>query len=73
MNRKGFTLVELLGTIVIIGLVIAGSAFGIIKLIDKSKDKGNKVTISSIESAASGYASEKIMMKIIGYRWIDQI
>lgn len=73
MNRKGFTLVELLGTIVIIGLVIAGSAFGIIKLIDESKSKGKNISIASIESAASGYASEKIMMKIIGYRWIDQI
>ena len=59
MNRKGFTLVELLGTIVIIGLVIAGSAFGIIKLIDESKSKGKNISIASIESAASGYASEK--------------
>ena len=59
MNRKGFTLVELLGTIVIIGLVIAGSAFGIIKLIDESKSKGKNISIASIESAASGYAEEK--------------
>ena len=57
MNRKGFTLVELLGTIVIIGLVIAGSAFGIIKLIDESKSKGKNISIASIESADSGFAS----------------
>ncbi len=35
MNRKGFTLIELLGVIVIIGLIIAGTAYGLIKLIDR--------------------------------------
>ena len=59
MNRKGFTLVELLGTIVIIGLVIAGSAFGIIKLIDESKSKGKNISIASIEKDAGVYAEEK--------------
>lgn len=59
MNRKGFTLVELLGTIVIIGLVIAGSAFGIIKLIDKSKSEGKNISIASIEKDAGVYAEEK--------------
>ena len=59
MNRKGFTLVELLGTIVIIGLVIAGSAFGIIKLIDESKSEGKNISIASIEKDAGVYAEEK--------------
>ncbi len=59
MNRKGFTLVELLGTIVIIGLVIAGSAFGIIKLIDESKSKGKNISVAGIEKSAGTYAEEK--------------
>ena len=36
LNKKGFTLIELLGVIVIIGLIIAGTAYGLIKLIDRS-------------------------------------
>lgn len=59
MNKKGFTLVELLGTIVIIGLVIAGSAFGIIKLIDKSKSEGKDISVAGIEKSAGTYAEEK--------------
>ena len=59
MNRKGFTLVELLGTIVIIGLVIAGSAFGIIKLVDKSKEEGKNISVAGIEKTAGTYAEEK--------------
>lgn len=59
MNKKGFTLVELLGTIVIIALVIGGSAVGIISLVKQSKDEGNKISISSIEKSASTYAKEK--------------
>ncbi len=58
-DRRGFTLVELLGVIVIIGLVIGGSVFGILKLIGQSKDKGVSVSISSIQQSASVYATEK--------------
>ena len=39
LNKKGFTLVELLVTIFIVSLVIVLSAFGIIKAIGNSKDK----------------------------------
>ena len=59
MNRKGFTLVELLAVIAIIGLAIGGSVFGIIKLIKESENKGSNITISSIETSASAYATEK--------------
>ena len=59
MNRKGFTLIELLGVIVIIGLIIAGTAYGLIKLIDKSKEERTNISISSIKEAALVYANEK--------------
>ncbi len=59
MNRRGFTLIELLGVIVIISLVIGGSVFGITKLIDKSKNEGSNISVSSIKQSASVYATEK--------------
>ena len=59
MNRKGFTLIELLGVIVIIGLVIGGSIFGIIKLINSSKDEASVISESSIKKTASIYSTEK--------------
>ena len=57
--KKGFTLIELLGVIVIIGLIIAGTAYGLIKLIDKSKEERTNISISSIKEAALVYANEK--------------
>ena len=59
MNKKGFTLVELLGVIVIIGLVIGGSIFGIIGLIKNSKDEATIISESSIKKTASIYSAEK--------------
>ena len=59
MNKKGFTLIELLGVIVIIGLIIAGTTYGLIKLIDRSKEEKVGISISSIKEGASVYANEK--------------
>ena len=58
-NKWGFTLVELLGVIVIIGLVMGGSIFGIIKLINSSKDDATIISESSIKKTASIYSAEK--------------
>ena len=58
-NKWGFTLIELLGVIVIIGLVIGGSIFGIIKLINSSKDEASIISESSIKKTASIYSTEK--------------
>ena len=59
LNKKGFTLIELLGVIVIIGLIIAGTTYGLIKLIDRSKEEKTNISISSIKETASVYANEK--------------
>lgn len=59
MNKKGFTLVELLGTIVIIALVIGGITFGVISIIKETKKQGSGISTSSIEKTASIYAEEK--------------
>ena len=59
MNKKGFTLVELLGVIVIIALVVGGGVFGIIKLIDKSREDSTNISVESIKKAATTYSTEK--------------
>ena len=59
LNKKGFTLIELLGVIVIIGLIIAGTTYGLIKLIERSKEEKTNISISSIKEGALVYANEK--------------
>ena len=49
MNKKGFTLVELLGVIVILALVVGGGVFGIIKLIEKSRGESASISVESIK------------------------
>ena len=58
MKRKGFTLVELLATIVIIAIIIllATSGFGAIS--KKVKEKAHENLVKYIETKAAEYASE---------------
>ena len=77
MNKKGFTLVELLGTIVIIALVIGGITFGVISIIKETKKQGSGISTSSIEKTASIYAvlirQKRIQKKIFLSNWIIQM
>ena len=57
-NRKGFTLVELLATIVVLSIVVSLTIYTALNIIGKAKEKGYKVTISNIESNASNYLLE---------------
>ena len=59
LNRKGYTLIELLAVILIISLIIALSIFGIIKAINSSKGKAATLSKKSIKEAAETYATEK--------------
>ena len=59
LNRKGYTLIELLAVILIISLIIALSIFGIIKAINSSKEKAATLSEKSIKEAAETYATEK--------------
>ena len=59
LNRKGYTLIELLAVILIISLIIALSIFGIIKAINSSKGKAATLSENSIKEAAETYATEK--------------
>ena len=59
LNRKGYTLIELLAVILIISLIIALSIFGIIKAINSSKGKAATLSEKSIKEAAETFAAEK--------------
>ena len=59
LNRKGYTLIELLAVILIISLIITLSIFGIIKAINSSKEKAAALSEKSIKEAAETYATEK--------------
>ena len=59
LNRKGYTLIELLAVILIIGLVLGFSTYGIINAINSSKEKAAALSENSIKEAAETYATEK--------------
>jgi len=59
LNKKGYTLIELLAVILIIGLILVFSTYGIIKAIKSSKEKATALSEKSIKEAAETYATEK--------------
>lgn len=58
MNNRGFTLVELLTVIVVVALVLGIGAYGVINLVDSSKNKASLISESGIKDAAELYANE---------------
>ena len=59
LNKKGYTLIELLAVILIIGLILGFSTYGIINAINSSKEKVTTLSEKSIKEAAETYATEK--------------
>ena len=59
LNRKGYTLIELLAVILIIGLILGFSTYGIINAFNTSKNKSLTISINSIKEAAETFAAEK--------------
>lgn len=55
MNNKGFTLVEMLAVVVILGIVMGIATNGVINYINTSKKKSEDVFISKLESAIVAY------------------
>lgn len=66
MNKKGFTLVELLAVIVLLGLVALIAAPAITGIIKKSKDSLSDSQKTSIELSAKNWATDN-MLKLPEY------
>ena len=57
-NRKGFTLVELLGIIVVLGIVVSIGIYAVTTSIRKAKEKTYQVTLNTIKDEADKYLIE---------------
>lgn len=57
MNNKGFTLVELLATIVILGIVLGIVSVSVIGIINKTKEKSEEIFVKNIGSSVQSYIS----------------
>lgn len=58
INNKGFTLIELLAIIAITAIILGVGTYGIVNLVNKSKEKGSLISETSIKESASLYADE---------------
>lgn len=58
MKKNGFTLIELMGVIIILALLIALSLPSIINFIKSSNDKTDKISLDLIYSATDSYIKE---------------
>lgn len=59
MNNKGFTLVEILATIIILGLVMGIAATGIGSAIENSKKKSEEIFVEKFKDAVIEYLDLK--------------
>lgn len=58
MNNKGFTLVELIATIVVLALVMGLASYSIVGIIKRSKEKNYELLVTNIKDAAETYYQE---------------
>ena len=58
MNKKGFTLIELIMVIVVIGIVAMIAIQSVTKRISDSKDRAYNIQVNKIENAAKKYMLE---------------
>ena len=55
MNKNGFTLVELLATVVILGVLITIASFSATAMINNAKKKAGSLAVSNLKEAAITY------------------
>lgn len=57
-NNKGFTLVELIATIVVLALVMSFGSYTIVNIINKSKEENYNLLLEEIKNAGELYYQE---------------
>ena len=57
-NRKGFTLTELLGTIVVLGIVVTSASIIILSVIKKTQAKTTDISDYNLINSAKLYVTE---------------
>ena len=60
MNKKGFTLVELLATIIVLGLLTLLASTSVTKVLKESKGDLYTTQIKLVKSAAEAWGAENI-------------
>ena len=58
LNKKGFTLVELIATIVVLSIVVSIGSYSITNIIKNAKEKDYNLLINNIKDAAETYYQE---------------
>ena len=58
MNNRGFTLVELLATLIVLALVMSIGSYSIIQLMNNAKEKDYELLINNIKSSVETYYQE---------------
>lgn len=58
MNRKGFTLIELIATIAILAVIALISFVSITKVLEKSRIENCNILVENIKTSAEEYASD---------------
>lgn len=64
MNRKGFTLVELLATLVVLGIVVGISVVSISSIVRNTKKKSEDVFVETIKDSMEVYLSSGNVKKL---------
>ena len=65
LNKRGFTLVELLAIIVITAVVLGIGTYSVIHLVNNSKTGATRISVNSIKESASVYSDED------SNRWLE--
>ena len=63
MNKKGFTLVELIAVIAVLGMVVGFATYGVTTLVKKAQDKTRNEAINNLKDAAITYCIENHFSK----------
>lgn len=58
MNNKGFTLIELMATIILLAIVMSVATVSVVSYINTSKEKSYDILIENIKIGAQGYFEE---------------